>query len=57
MAVKLSGLRALLITDANLELLLKYYSIDEYTLFYEQNFTNLPLLEEEKSTLDEIIFE
>lgn len=57
MAVKLSELRALLITDANLELLLKYYSIDEYTLFYEQNFTNLPLLEEEKSTLDEIIFE
>lgn len=57
MAVKLSGLRALLITDANLELLLKYYSIDEYTLFYEQNFTNLPLLEEEKSTLDEIVFE
>jgi len=57
MAVKLSGLRALLITDANLELLLKYYSIDEYTLFYEQNFTNLPLLEEEKNTLDEIIFE
>ena len=27
MAVKLNGLRALLITDANLELLLKYYSI------------------------------
>jgi hypothetical protein len=57
MAVKLNGLRALLITDANLELLLKYYSIDEYTLFYEQHFTDLPSPEEEKDTLDEIIFE
>ena len=38
MATKLSGLRVLLISDENLELLLKYYSIDEYTEFYEANF-------------------
>ena len=57
MAVKLSGLRALLITDANLELLLKYYSIDEYTQFYEQNFTDLPNTIEGEGSLDEVIFE
>ena len=56
MANKLSGLRALLISDENLELLLKYYSIDEYTEFYEANFSILPSAELE-STLDEIIYE
>lgn len=57
MATKLSGIRALLISDANMELLLKYYSIEEYTEFYEQNFTVLPEDTEKGSTLDEIIFE
>ncbi len=57
MASKLSGIRALLISDENLELLLKYYSIDEYTQFYEENFTNLPNIKEEDNTLDEVIFE
>ena len=56
MATKLSGIRALLISDENMELLLKYYSIDEYTQFYEENFTDLPNTIEE-STLDEVIFE
>ena len=41
MATKLSGLRALLISDDNLALLLKYYSIDEYVEFYEDNFVEL----------------
>ena len=41
MATKLSGLRALLISDDNLALLLKYYSIDEYVEFYEANFVEL----------------
>lgn len=56
MAAKLSEIRALLISDANMELLLKYYSIDEYTEFYEQHFTMLPNIEESNS-LDEIRFE
>ena len=57
MATKLSGLRALLISDDNLELLLKHYSIDEYTEFYEANFSVLPVSAEQESTLDEIIYE
>ena len=57
MATKLSGLRALLITDDNLELLLKHYSIDEYTEFYEENFSVLPTSTEQESSLDEVIFE
>lgn len=57
MATKLSGIRALLISDENMELLLKYYSIEEYTEFYEQNFTVLPEDTEKGNTLDEIIFE
>ena len=57
MATKLSGLRALLISDANLELLLKHYSIDEYAEFYDSNFTALPKDVEQERTLDEVIFE
>jgi len=57
MATKLSGIRALLISDENMELLLKYYSIDEYTQFYEQNFTDLPNTIEGEGSLDEVIFE
>ena len=57
MATKLSGLKALLISDENLQLLLKYYSINEYETFYEENFTDLPAAEEQKGMLDEIIFE
>ena len=56
MATKLSGIRALLISDENMVLLLKYYSIDEYAQFYEQNFATLPSVEE-GSSLDEIRFE
>ena len=50
-ATKLSGIRALLISDENLELLLKYYSIDEYTQFYEENFTNLPNIKDKQFKL------
>lgn len=57
MAVKLSGLRVLLITDSNLELLLKYYSVDEYTEFYDTHFTDQPTMDAAKGTLDEVIFE
>ncbi len=57
MAAKLSGIRALLISESNMELLLKHYSIDEYTEFYEQHFTALPEVEHEVDVLNEIIFE
>jgi hypothetical protein len=40
-----------------LELLLKHYSIDEYTEFYEENFSVLPTSTEQESSLDEVIFE
>ena len=56
MAAKLSGLRVLLISDDNLELLLKYYSIDEYVEFYEANFSELPV-PTERDMLDEVTFE
>ena len=57
MATKLSGLRALIISDENLQLLLKHYSIDEYTEFYETNFSVLPVSAEQENSLDEIIYE
>ena len=57
MATKLSGLRALIISDENLQLLLKHYSIDEYTEFYEANFSVLPVSAEQENSLDEIIYE
>lgn len=57
MAEKLSGIRALIISDENMEILLKYYSIDEYTEFYEHHFAKLPDVMEEENRLDEVIFE
>ena len=57
MATKLSGIRALLISESNMELLLKYYSIDEYTEFYEQHFATLPGFTDKEGVLDEVIFE
>ena len=57
MATKLSGIRTLLISDNNLKLLLKYYSIDEYDAFYQEHFTELPTFIKEDNTLDEVIFE
>ena len=57
MATKLCGLRALIISEENLQLLLKHYSIDEYTEFYEANFSVLPVSAEQESSLDEIIYE
>ena len=56
MASKLSGLRALIISEDNLELLLKYYSIDEYVEFYEENFTDLSIATD-VDMLDEVRFE
>jgi hypothetical protein len=56
MAAKLQGLRVLLISDDNLDLLLKHYSIDEYLEFYDATFTDLPITTE-ADMLDEVSFE
>ncbi len=53
MARKLSGIRALIISASNFELLQKYYSFDDYATFYEANFTNLPEPEIDGLILDE----
>ena len=57
MATKLSGIRVLLISDENLELLLKHYSIEEYVEFYEINFMGYSTKEVSKENLDMILFE
>ena len=57
MATKLSGIRALLISEENMELMLKHYSIEEYAAFYDANFATLPYIEESEDALDEIRFE
>ena len=57
MATKLSGIRALLISEENMELMLKHYSIEEYAAFYDANFATLPYIEENEDALDEIRFE
>ena len=56
MAAKLQGLRVLLISDDNLDLLLKHYSIDEYLEFYDATFTDLPITTE-ADMLNEVRFE
>lgn len=57
MASKLSGLRAVIISQQNYELLAKYYSFDDYQKFYEKHFTQLPKMNFEGYTLDEPVFE
>ena len=53
MASKLSGIKAVIITPSNLELLLKHYSFNDYQEFYEQNFLNIPEFEIDGATLFE----
>lgn len=53
---RLSGMRAILISQANYELLNQFYSFDDYDTFYQQNFSPLPADEDmpiDGSTLDE----
>lgn len=54
---RLSGMRAILISQANYELLNQFYSFDDYDTFYQRTFSPLPVGEEEMpldgSTLDE----
>ena len=53
----LEGISAFIISKKNLDILVKHYSFDEYTKFYEQNFTDIPEVEIKGYTLDEPDFE
>lgn len=57
MAKKLSGMRALIISKQNYELLSKYYSFDDYQNFYQKHFSGIPELDIKGYTLDEPVFE
>ena len=55
---RLSGMRAILISQANYELLNQFYSFDDYDTFYQRTFNPLPAGTDEDlpidgSTLDE----
>lgn len=45
LAEKLSGIKAFIITEENLELLFKYYSFNDYQKFYEEQFLSIPEFE------------
>ena len=53
MAAKLSGIKAVVITPRNLDILLKHYSFNEYQEFYEEHFLNIPEFEIDGATLFE----
>ena len=53
MAGKLSGIKAVVITRRNLQMLLKHYSFNDYQEFYEQHFLNIPEFDIDGATLFE----
>lgn len=53
MARKLSGMRAIIISESNFETLRKYYSFDDYAKFYDSHFGKIPEPQIEGVTLDE----
>ena len=55
MARKLSGIKAVIITRKNLEILLKHYSFNDYQEFYEEHFLNIPEFDIDGATLFEEI--
>ena len=55
MASKLSGIKAVVISPRNLDILLKHYSFNEYQEFYEEHFLNIPEFEIDGATLFEEI--
>jgi hypothetical protein len=57
MAAKLSGIKAVVISPRNLDILLKHYSFNEYQEFYEEHFLNIPEFEIDGATLFEEIDE
>ena len=53
MATKLSGIKAVVISPGNLDILLKYHSFNEYQEFYEDHFLNIPEFDIDGGTLFE----
>ena len=53
MASKLSGIKAVVITPGNLEILLKHYCFNDYQEFYEEHFLNIPEFDIDGATLFE----
>jgi len=53
MATKLSGIKAVIITRQNLEILLRHYSFNDYQEFYEEHFMNIPEFDIDGGTLFE----
>ena len=49
----LEGIHSFIISKTNLDLLLQYYTFDDYAKFYEKNFMGIPELEIDGYTLDE----
>lgn len=49
----LQGINAMIISKANLDLLLQYYSFEDYRKFYEKTFLAIPEIEIDGYTLDE----
>ena len=49
----LEGINALIISKTNLDLLLKYYSFDDYNRFYEESILAIPDVEIDGYSLDE----
>ncbi|MEG1545767.1 MAG: tetratricopeptide repeat protein, partial [Bacteroides sp.] len=56
MAKKLSGMRVVIISLSNFEILKKYYSFDDYATFHEKNFSTIPEPEIDGYTLDDPIY-
>lgn len=55
MARKLSGIKVVIITRSNLEILLRHYSFNDYQEFYEEHFLNIPEFDIDGATLFEEI--
>ena len=53
MATLLDGITSMIISKSNLELLLNYYTFDDYTKFYEEQLLSIPEPEIDGYTLDE----
>lgn len=57
MAGHLSGLKAIIISETNFELLKKYYSFEDYEKFYNETFAQLPLPQIEGIIFDQPDYE
>lgn len=53
MAKLLEGINTFIISKSNLDLLLKYYTFEDYSIFYRDNLQNIPEPELDGFTLDE----